>query len=155
MTVKKKLTIVGYNYLLETRKKTFEKKSNNLSNDLLNNNENIDNNNYLKEQQKDYIVELLENQIVELKQRITEEQEQKKYWQDLYIKQNEEFKRLAFPPTLDTQEGNKETEQKELKKSFWQRLWRKLMLKLDLRHFYILDNILYKKIITVLQNGKI
>ena len=66
---------------------------------------------------------MLENQIIELKERVTEEAEKVKYRQDLYVKQNEEFKKIAFPPMLDTEDGNRTTEETERKKSFWQRLW--------------------------------
>ena len=128
---KEKINEAGYNWLINNSKQRKLNELNKTNDNLVNDEENIDNtNNSSKQYQNDYVIELLKNQIDELKKQVIDEQsradkerEQVKYWQDLYIKQNEEFKRLAFPPTLDTQEGNKETEQKELKKSFWQRLW--------------------------------
>ena len=124
---KDKLNENGFNYLLEQRKNNYKKSVNKFNNDLVNNNENLDNINENQTKQlnsnNDFIVEFLKNEIDDLKNRLNEETKQKIYWQELYIQQNEDFKKIAFPPMLDTQEGNKNTEER-VKKSFWSRIFR-------------------------------
>jgi hypothetical protein len=118
---KEKINDTGYNYLLRQRQATMETNSNNLNNTCLNSIENAENtgNSSIKQ---DFIFEFLQRQVEDLQKQVAEEKEQKKYWQDLYIKQSEDFKKLAFPPMLDTEEGNKQTEEKH-KKRFWARLF--------------------------------
>lgn len=124
---KEKINENGYNYLMNKRKNTIKSELNKFNDNLVNTEEKASNTNDSTAKQinltNDFIVEFLKNEVTELKERLNEEQEQKKYWQNLYIQQNEEFKKLAFPPMLDTQEGNKETEERE-KKSQWWRFWK-------------------------------
>ena len=123
---KEKINEAGFNFLKEQRKNTIKNEVNKSNNDLVNEQENISNVNTYRDKQmnltNEFIVEFLKNEVEELKNRLNEEQEQKKYWQNLYIQQNEDFKKLAFPPMLDTQEGNNQTQERE-KRSFWSRLW--------------------------------
>lgn len=123
---KEKLNENGFNYLKNQRENTMKNRVNKLNSDLVNGQENSNNirDNQTKQTNltNDFFVEFLKNEVDELKTRLIEEQEQKKYWQDLYIKQNEDFKKLAFPPMLDTQEGNRNTEERE-KRGFWSRLF--------------------------------
>lgn len=118
---KEKINDIGYNYLLKQRQNTILNNSNNLNNTCLNSVENaeIPSDTSIKQ---DFIFEFLQNQIEDLKKQVEEERGQKKYWQDLYIKQSEDFKKIAFPPMLDTPEGNKQTEEKH-KKGFFARLF--------------------------------
>lgn len=124
---KEKINENGYNYLMNKRKNTLKSELNKFNEDLLNTEEKVSNINSSNAQQvystDNFVVEFLKNEVTELKERLNEEQEQKKYWQNLYIQQNEEFKKLAFPPMLDTQEGNRETEERE-KKGQWWRFWK-------------------------------
>ena len=123
---KEKINEAGFNFLKEQRKNTIKNEVNKLNNNLVNEQENASNVNDLRDKQmnftNEFIVEFLKNEVEELKNRLNEEQKQKEYWQNLYIQQNEDFKKLAFPPMLDTQEGNKQTQERE-KRSFWSRLW--------------------------------
>lgn len=123
---KEKINENGYNYLMNKRKNTIKNELNKFNDNLVNTEEKASNINSSNAQQvystNEFIVEFLKNEVTELKERLNEEQQQKKYWQDLYIQQNEEFKKLAFPPMLDTQEGNKQTEERE-KKGQWWRFW--------------------------------
>lgn len=118
---KEKINDNGYNYLLRQRQLTMQTNSNNLNKTCLNSIENIENvgDSHIKQ---DFIFEFLQKQVEDLKKQLEEEKEQKKYWQDLYIKQSEDFKKLAFPPMLDTEAGNKQTEENH-KKGFWARLF--------------------------------
>lgn len=124
---KEKINENGYNYLMNKRKNTMKRELNKFNDNLVNTEEKTSNNNDSNAKQfnltNDFIVEFLKNEVEELKGRVIEEQQQKKYWQDLYIKQNEEFKKLAFPPMLDTEEGNRETEERE-KKGHWWHFWK-------------------------------
>lgn len=119
---KEKINETGYNYLLNLRKNSMQNSENNLNNTCLKNEINTDNTSVADFKQEQFIVDFLQNQIEDLKNQVKEEKEQKQYWQDLYIKQNDEFKKLAFPPMLDTEEGNKQTEE-ATKKSFWKRFF--------------------------------
>ena len=119
---KEKINENGYNYLLNLRKNTMQNIPNNLNNTCLEETENIDNSNSLNFKQDQIIVDFLKNQVEELKNQVKEEKEQKQYWQNLYIQQSEDFKKLAFPPMLDTEEGNKQTEE-ATKRGFWKRIF--------------------------------
>lgn len=128
---KEKINENGYNYLMEQRKNSFKSDINKFSNNLVNNDENLNNINENETKQlhsnNDFIIEFLQKEIEDLKIRLNEETQQKIHWQELYIKQNEDFKKLAFPPMLDTQEGNRNTEERE-KRGFWSRLFRTIIL---------------------------
>ena len=105
---KEKINENGYNYLLNQRKATIQNNSNNasiLNKSCLSNNESID-------------ITTDSN----IKQDFESEKEEKKHWQELYIKQNEDYKKITFPIMLDTEEGNQKTEEK-IKKGFWARLF--------------------------------
>lgn len=118
---KEKINENGYNYLLTLRKITMQNNSNNLNNNTLNAVENIENTT-ISTFKQDFVFEFMENQIKELKERLKEVEEEKKHWQDLYIQQSEDFKKIAFPPMLDTADGNKQTAEK-VKKGFFARLF--------------------------------
>lgn len=118
---KEKINDNGYNYLLRQRQLTMQTNSNNLNKSCLNSIENTENAEDSQIKQ-DFIFDFMQKQVEDLKKQLEEEKEQKKYWQDLYIKQSEDLKKLAFPTMLDTEEGNKKTEEKH-KKGFWTRLF--------------------------------
>ena len=71
---------------------------------------------------QDFIFQFLQEQVEDLKKQLADEREKSKYWQDLYIKENENFKKVAFPIMLDTEAGNRQTEEKH-KKGFWTRFF--------------------------------
>lgn len=118
---KEKINDNGYNYLLKQRQVTMQTNSSNLNKACLNSIENTENTSDSPIKQ-DFIFEFLQKQVEDLQKQVEEEKEQKKYWQDLYIKQSEDFKKLAFPPMLDTEAGNRQTEENH-KKGFWARLF--------------------------------
>ena len=91
--------------------------------DNIQDNEQIENISNNANMQKDFVFDFMKKELEDLKKQLEKEREDKKYWQDLYIQQSEDFKRLAFPPLLDTQEGNKQTEDK-IKKGFWSRFFK-------------------------------
>ena len=123
-TEKKKLMNGGYNYLMNIRKRTLQGKVNNLPNNDLVDKEKHDNTNNLVDEQSNYIIKFLQDEIVELKKQLVNEQERTKHWQELYIKQNEDFKNLAFPIMLDNKEKEVgEPSQVSTKKSWWNRLF--------------------------------
>ena len=71
---------------------------------------------------QDFVIEFLKKQIEDLQKQLESEKEEKKHWQELYIKQNEDYKKITFPIMLDTEAGNQKTEEK-IKKGFWARLF--------------------------------
>ena len=119
---KEKINDNGYNYLLEQRKNTIQNKSNSLNNTCLNSNENstIPGNTEIK--QVNLIVELLQKENENLKKQLEAEKEQTKYWQELYVKQNEDYKKITFPLMIGTEEQNKKQEE-TVKKGFWSRFF--------------------------------
>ena len=119
---KEKINENGYNYLLEQRKATMKTSSNNLNNACLNSQESIENSNNEYFKQDNYIVEFLQKQIEELQKMLQEEKEQKQYWQNLYVQQNDEFKKISFPLMIGTTEQNQQQEE-ETKKGFWKRFF--------------------------------
>ena len=118
---KEKINENGYNYLLTLRKITMQSNSTNLNNNTLNTIENTENKT-ISSFKQDFIFEFMEKQIKELKEKLKAEAEEKKHWQELYIQQSEDFKKLAFPPMLDTADGNKQTAE-NVKKGFFARLF--------------------------------
>lgn len=123
---KEKINENGYNYLLNKRKITMQIKgntTNNLNNACLNNEENATDNGNIDIKQ-DFVYKLLQDQVEELKTRLAEETEQRKHWQELYIKQNEDYKKITFPIMIGTEEQNKKQEE-ETKKGFFSRLFNK------------------------------
>ena len=110
---KEKINDKGYNYLLKQRQLTMQTNSSNLNKTCLTDIENTENtsNSSIKQEQ-----------VEDLKKQLSDEREKSKYWQDLYIKENENFKKVAFPIMLDTEAGNKQTEEKH-KKGFWTRFF--------------------------------
>lgn len=119
---KEKITEQGFNYLRDIRIKTM-KRQGRLMEDNIQDNERIENISNNANMQKDFVFDFMKKELEDLKKQLEKEREDKKYWQDLYIQQSEDFKRLAFPPLLDTQEGNKQTEDK-IKKGFWSRFFK-------------------------------
>ena len=109
---------------LEQRKRTLANEVNKFSNNVVNNKESLLNSELDSKQinNNDLLVDFLKKQVDELKLQVNEEKEQKKYWQELYIKQQDELVNKIFPTLLDTQEGNKETEER-VKKGFFSRLF--------------------------------
>ena len=122
MDGKEKINDNGYNYLLEQRKNTMQNTSSNLNNTCLNNNESPYNSNETEIKQVNLIVELLQKENENLKKQIEQEKDQTKYWQELYIKQNEDIKDITFPIMLATKEQNKKQEENS-KKNFWKRFF--------------------------------
>jgi len=120
---KEKINENGYNYLLNLRKNTMQNAVNSLNNTCLNNTEDTENNSNSSFKQDQFVVDFLTNQVEELKNQLKDEKEQRQYWQNLYIQQSEDFKKLAFPPMIDTKEGNKQTEE-VTKKGFFSRLFK-------------------------------
>lgn len=121
---KEKINENGYNYLLNQRKSTIQNNSSNiniLNNTCLNSSESQDAtmNSSIKQ---DFVIEFLKKQIENLQKQLESEKEEKKHWQELYIKQNEDYKKITFPLMLDTEAGNQKTEEK-IKKGFWARLF--------------------------------
>ena len=118
---KEKINDKGYNYLLKQRQLTMQTNSSNLNKTCLTDIENTENtsNSSIKQ---DFIFQFLQEQVEDLKKQLADEREKSKYWQDLYIKENENFKKVAFPIMLDTEAGNKQTEEKH-KKGFWTRFF--------------------------------
>ena len=119
---KEKINDNGYNYLLEQRKNTMQNTSSNLNNACLNNNENDYNSNDLEFKQVNLIVELLQKENENLKKQIEQEKDQTKYWQELYVKQNEDYKKITFPIMLGTEEQTKKQEE-NVKKGFFKRFF--------------------------------
>lgn len=121
---KEKINENGYNYLLNQRKSTIQNNSSNiniLNNTCLNNSESQDETMDSSIKQ-DFVIEFLKKQIEDLQKQLESEKEEKKHWQELYIKQNEDYKKITFPLMLDTEAGNQKTEEK-IKKGFWARLF--------------------------------
>ena len=121
---KEKINENGYNYLLNQRKSTIQNNSSNiniLNNTCLNNSESQDATMDSSIKQ-DFVIEFLKKQIENLQKQLELEKEEKKHWQELYIKQNEDYKKITFPLMLDTEAGNQKTEEK-IKKGFWARLF--------------------------------
>ena len=121
---KEKINENGYNYLLNQRKSTIQNNSSNiniLNNTCLNSSENQDATMDSSIKQ-DFVIEFLKKQIENLQKQLELEKEEKKHWQELYIKQNEDYKKITFPLMLDTEAGNQKTEEK-IKKGFWARLF--------------------------------
>lgn len=121
---KEKINENGYNYLLNQRKSTIQNNSSNiniLNNTCLNSSENQDATMDSSIKQ-DFVIEFLKKQIENLQKQLESEKEEKKHWQELYIKQNEDYKKITFPLMLDTEAGNQKTEEK-IKKGFWARLF--------------------------------
>ena len=121
---KEKINENGYNYLLNQRKSTIQNNSSNiniLNNTCLNSSENQDATMDSSIKQ-DFVIEFLKKQIENLQKQLESEKEEKKHWQELYIKQNEDYKKITFPIMLDTEVGNQKTEEK-IKKGFWARLF--------------------------------
>lgn len=121
---KEKINENGYNYLLNQRKSTIQNNSSNiniLNNTCLNNSESQDATMDSSIKQ-DFVIEFLKKQIENLQKQLESEKEEKKHWQELYIKQNEDYKKITFPIMLDTEAGNQKTEEK-IKKGFWARLF--------------------------------
>ena len=121
---KEKINENGYNYLLNQRKSTIQNNSSNiniLNNTCLNSSENQDATMDSSIKQ-DFVIEFLKKQIEDLQKQLESEKEEKKHWQELYIKQNEDYKKITFPLMLDTEAGNQKTEEK-IKKGFWARLF--------------------------------
>jgi hypothetical protein len=121
---KEKINENGYNYLLNQRKSTIQNNSSNiniLNNTCLNSSENQDATMDSSIKQ-DFVIEFLKKQIENLQKQLESEKEEKKHWQELYIKQNEDYKKITFPIMLDTETGNQKTEEK-IKKGFWARLF--------------------------------
>lgn len=121
---KEKINENGYNYLLNQRKSTIQNNSSNiniLNNTCLNNSESQDATMDSSIKQ-DFVIEFLKKQIEDLQKQLESEKEEKKHWQELYIKQNEDYKKITFPIMLDTEAGNQKTEEK-IKKGFWARLF--------------------------------
>jgi len=121
---KEKINENGYNYLLNQRKSTIQNNSSNvdiLNKSCLNDNNNTDiaTDSNIKQ---DFIIEFLQKQVEDLQNQLETEKEEKKHWQELYIKQNEDYKKITFPIMLDTETGNQKTEEK-IKKGFWARLF--------------------------------
>lgn len=122
---KEKINEAGYNYLLSQRTLTMQINSNNpekLNNTCLNNAENTAGNGNTDIKQ-DFVYKLLQDQMEELKIRLAEETEQRKYWQELYIKQNEDYKQITFPIMIGTEEQNKK-QAEETKKGFFSRFFK-------------------------------
>lgn len=123
---KEKINEAGYNYLLSQRTLTMQINSNNpekLNNTCLNNAENTTGN-VNTDIKQDFVYKLLQDQVEELKTRLAEETEQKKYWQELYIKQNEDYKQITFPLMIGTEEINRKQEE-ETKKGFFSKFFSK------------------------------
>ena len=121
---KEKINENGYNYLLNQRKSTIQNNSSNiniLNNTCLNSSENQDATMDSSIKQ-DFVIEFLKKQIENLQKQLESEKEEKKHWQELYIKQNEDYKKITFPIMLDTETGNQKTEEK-IKKGFLARLF--------------------------------
>ena len=121
---KEKINENGYNYLLNQRKSTIQNNSSNiniLNNTCLNSSESQDATMDSSIKQ-DFVIEFLKKQIENLQKQLESEKEEKKHWQELYIKQNEDYKKITFPLMLDTEAGNQKTEEK-IKKGFWARLF--------------------------------
>ena len=121
---KEKINENGYNYLLNQRKSTIQNNSSNiniLNNTCLNSSESQDATMDSSIKQ-DFVIEFLKKQIEDLQKQLESEKEEKKHWQELYIKQNEDYKKITFPLMLDTEAGNQKTEEK-IKKGFWARLF--------------------------------
>ena len=121
---KEKINENAYNYLLNQRKSTIQNNSSNiniLNNTCLNSSENQDATMDSSIKQ-DFVIEFLKKQIENLQKQLESEKEEKKHWQELYIKQNEDYKKITFPIMLDTETGNQKTEEK-IKKGFWARLF--------------------------------
>ena len=86
---KEKINENGYNYLLNQRKSTIQNNSSNiniLNNTCLNNSESQDATMDSSIKQ-DFVIEFLKKQIENLQKQLESEKEEKKHWQELYIKQ--------------------------------------------------------------------
>lgn len=120
---KEKLNENGFNYLLEQRKQTMQKQVNKFNNNVVNKQENIDNSAFDITKQPNYIIQLLEKQIEDLKK-------ENEYWkkqfelkdQELKDKNNyiQEWNTKAFA-LLSTSE--KKQEQQETRKGFWNKIF--------------------------------
>lgn len=116
---KEKINENGYNYLLNKRKATMQmngNSSNVLNNTCLNNTQNTDNNSNTGFKQDTFIIDLLQKENAELKKQV-------QYWQELYVQQNEDIKKITFPVMLGTEEINRKQEE-ETKKGFFSRFFK-------------------------------
>lgn len=121
---KEKINENGYNYLLNKRKLTMQMNSNNLNKTCLKDSENIENSSNALFKQDLSIIDFLKKENEDLKKQIAEERNQTKHWQDLYIQQNEDYKKITFPLMIGTDEQNKKQEE-QIKRNFWNRLFNK------------------------------
>lgn len=122
---KEKINENGYNYLLNQRKLTLQmtsNSSNNLNNTCLKDIENRENNGSPQFKQDLFMFDFLKKEVEELKKQLEEEKNHTKYWQDLYIKQNEDYKKITFPLMIGTEEQNRK-QAEENKKGFWKRIF--------------------------------
>lgn len=116
---KEKINESGYNYLLNKRKATMLMNGNNanvLNNTCLNDTQNIDNTNTTSSKQDTFIIDLLQKENADLKKQV-------QYWQELYVQQNEDFKKITFPLMIGTEDQNKK-QAEETKKGFFSRLFK-------------------------------
>lgn len=123
---KEKINETGFNYLQELRKSTLKSvsTSENKSNSTIVENNVADTQNtvFVELKQKEQRIVDLEEKIEDLKSRLREETDQKKYWQELYVKQNDNLHKDIFPLLLDTKEGNIQNEEKR-KKGFFGKIF--------------------------------
>lgn len=116
---KEKINESGYNYLLNKRKATMLMNGNNanvFNNTCLNDTQNIDNTNTTSSKQDTFIIDLLQKENADLKKQV-------QYWQELYVQQNEDFKKITFPLMIGTEDQNKK-QAEETKKGFFSRLFK-------------------------------
>lgn len=119
---KEKINDTGYNYLLEQRKNTLQNTSDNLNNTCLNNIENSSISDSLEFKQVNLIVELLQKENENLKKQLEQEKDQTKYWQELYVKQNEEYKKITYPLMIGTEEQNKKQDE-SVRRGFFRKIF--------------------------------
>lgn len=119
---KEKINDIGFNYLQELRTNTLKSKATSDDKSSLNfknnNNENVNNIGNTEFKQAEYVINVLQEQIKDLKERVEEEKKQKEYWQDRYTNQNEELMTKIFPVLLATEEQNKQQEENTKKGLF-------------------------------------
>ena len=119
---KEKINDTGFNYLQTLRKTTLNSKPTSDLKFKLNSQEkereNIDNTSNTDFKQVNYIINVLQGQIEDLKKSVEEEKKQKEYWQNKYTNQNEEIMTKIFPALLGTEEQNRKQEE-NAKKGFF------------------------------------
>lgn len=116
---KEKINENGYNYLLNKRKATMQMNGNNaniLNNTCLNDTQNIDNTSNTSFKQDTFIIDLLQKENADLKKQV-------QYWQELYVQQNEDLKKITFPLMIGTEDQNKK-QAEETKKGFFSRFFK-------------------------------